>query len=1049
MLRKLPWRHVHVIGVGGVGTSGLATILMDCGVRVSGSDSTSSTAFQRLQARGADVHLDHSAEYVGNADAVVYSSAVSPDNVERMEAERKGIPCWRRGEFLAELATFYPTVIAVGGSHGKTTTTAMIAHILRESGLSPGFLVGGELGHWSAPAGGGAGRILVTEVDESDGTQASMKSAIAVILNIEDDHSWGLGGIEQLETCFRHFAEGARSVVTWDAPKTREILGAHADVCFLSDDALPEGLTLRVPGGYNRINATLAVAAAQRVGVCTRDAIEALRTFEGVGRRMTAHYTSPDGRITVIEDYAHHPTELAGAMDTFREEYRGCRLIAVFQPHRFERVKRYADAFADLLSNADEVMVVRPFAAWVKDASVADPRSLVDKITGVPSRYWDGSFDDLADVLATSALEHSGRTVIAIIGAGDVTNVIAPLRDCLAGACLDAARDLLTAHLPALVVHRDRAWGECTTLGIGTARPLIAEPSSEDELEEVLSTAGELDLPIFVLGNGSNALGSDATIPALVIRLSRGFFTDIQETGGGWRVGAGVSLTAFLLRLLEKGGLAPAASGLAWVPGTVGGALRMNAGADGAAIGPLVRRVRGIRRDGRMWEASGDSIQWLYRATDIPNDVIITEALFKFSGSHDPGQARRAYREFGERRSASQPTGHTAGSVFRNAGSVSAGELLDRAGCKGLRRGGCCVSTRHANVVVNDGNASESDVIMLAQQMQRRVFDATGVRLVPEVIATNPESAAKLSSALPPVNVCVLKGGPSSEREVSLCSGAAVAGALREAGYAVDEIDITAPELPVLAPGTDVVFPALHGAFGEDGGVQRLLEQRGLPFVGSRAGASQVIMSKVLSKEIFDEHGIPTPAYVVIDDLEAPVPADLTFPLVVKPDKQGSTVGITRLSKPSGWWRRALRKAFECDGKVIVEQFVAGTEITVGVLDGTPLPVIEIVPPQDRMFDFDAKYDHRHGHTHYFCPPRTVPVEYQEAAREVALKVYRVLDAKDMLRVDIIMGADGTPWVLEANSIPGFTATSLLPKAARATGMSFPELCARLVKMNM
>jgi len=386
--------------------------------------------------------------------------------------------------------------------------------------------------------------------------------------------------------------------------------------------------------------------------------------------------------------------------------------------------------------------------------------------------------------------------------------------------------------------------------------------------------------------------------------------------------------------------------------------------------------------------------------------------------------------------------------LFRNAGQVSAGLLLDKSGCKGWTGGGLRISERHANFFVCNGTGVARDFTELMLRAQRRVYETTGIRLIPEVVFADP-AMKDLLTGVKPLRIAVLEGGPSGERAVSLKSGAAVAKALREGGHDAVEIDVTRSALPDMRQDVDVVFPALHGTFGEDGQIQRLLEIAGYRYVGSGVDASDSIMDKAVTKEILVKHGVPTPKYEVITFSDADVPGSLTFPLIVKPNRQGSSLGVTRLNRYSGWWRRALRKAFESDDTVLAEEFVAGVEITVGLLNGRALPVIEIVPPGGRMFDYDAKYEYKQGHTQYLCPPVNVSQRVQKRAQDIGENVFHVLGAKDMLRVDLIVDNRGTPWVLEANSIPGFTATSLLPKAASAAGMSFVELCCGLAKRNV
>ncbi|MEI8079267.1 MAG: Mur ligase domain-containing protein, partial [bacterium] len=240
---------VHFIGIGGVGMSGLATILLQRGVPVSGSDEAESPVLERLARLGATIATGHAVANVPAGTArVVYSSAVQPDNPELREAVRRGLPVCRRGEFLARLAEQYATVVAVGGSHGKTSTTAMIAHILRTAGHRPGFLIGGEMPGWPAPAAAGAGQILVTEVDESDGTQALLRSSHAVVTNVDDDHCWSLGGVTALEQCFSEFADRAQHLFTWQDATTTRLFAAHPAATFLTSAELPAALTLPVPG---------------------------------------------------------------------------------------------------------------------------------------------------------------------------------------------------------------------------------------------------------------------------------------------------------------------------------------------------------------------------------------------------------------------------------------------------------------------------------------------------------------------------------------------------------------------------------------------------------------------------------------------------------------------------------------------------------------------------------------------------------------------------------------------------------------------------------
>ncbi|MEA2013173.1 MAG: D-alanine--D-alanine ligase, partial [Verrucomicrobiota bacterium] len=259
----------------------------------------------------------------------------------------------------------------------------------------------------------------------------------------------------------------------------------------------------------------------------------------------------------------------------------------------------------------------------------------------------------------------------------------------------------------------------------------------------------------------------------------------------------------------------------------------------------------------------------------------------------------------------------------------------------------------------------------------------------------------------------------------------------------VHEIDLKKNKLPILPDNTQVVFPVLHGSFGEDGGIQALLEDGKIPFVGSSSSASRTIMNKILTKRILEEHAVLTPQYRAIETSDAPFPEELKLPFIVKPANEGSTFGLSIVNYKNEW-KNALENAFEKDTLVLAEEYIKGTEITVGIINGEALPVIEIIPP-GKLFDLDAKYFYKNGKTQYLCPPENVDKEHCKKAQKIAEKCFRILDAKDILRVDIII-KNLSFYVLEANSIPGFTASSLLPKAAAKTGISFVELCDQLVR---
>lgn len=285
--------------------------------------------------------------------------------------------------------------------------------------------------------------------------------------------------------------------------------------------------------------------------------------------------------------------------------------------------------------------------------------------------------------------------------------------------------------------------------------------------------------------------------------------------------------------------------------------------------------------------------------------------------------------------------------------------------------------------------------------------------------------------------VGVLMGGPSAEREVSLRSGAAVARGLRAAGYEVAEVVIDGVTVPSL-DGLDAVFIAMHGAFGEDGGVQTILRERGIPYTGAGPEASALAMDKIGAKRCLADHGIPTPAYAV---LHAPGPNPLAFPVVVKPNAQGSSISVHRVAG-AATWGPALEDALIHGGPVLVEEWIDGAELTVGLVGDDVLPVIEIRAPEGD-YSYQAKYTP--GVTEYLVPA-PIPPDRTEACQRLALATHQALSCRGLSRVDFRMKPNGELYVLELNSIPGFTETSLLPKAAAAAGIDFPALCRRILE---
>ena len=608
--------------------------------------------------------------------------------------------------------------------------------------------------------------------------------------------------------------------------------------------------------------------------------------------------------------------------------------------------------------------------------------------------------------------------------------------------------DNIKKALPSLRLRTDVPWGEVSTLGVGSNIPIYAEPYDDLELILLLEHCSKESIPVRAIGAGSNIVGSDKPFDGIIIRLLHNCFSKIvYGRHQHITVGAGIKLSDLFRELAGKGfgGAAP----LAAIPGTLGGALRMNAGARGIEIKDFVNEICGLSPDGTLWTASTEELNWDYRNVDIPDDIIITGAICKFD-SVDPDKEYKLINDEFNWRNSHFPPGRSTGCVFRNLSSdIIAGKLIDDSGCKKLERGGAKVSEKHANYLINSKNASEEDYINLIIEVKKKVLSETGIKLTPEVRFLDPQSLQRVNNNPQIPEVIILKGGNSNEREVSIISGNAVEKALLTAGYDVKSETITELNdvdkiISRKQKSPQIIFPVLHGGYGEDGNLQKLLEKKNVPYVGCNSISCDLAMDKEKSKEIMKEKSLPTPEYAILTRDDRTFPENLSLPVIVKPPEEGSTVGISLVSSELEW-DSALDVAFKFSKKALVEEFIKGKEITVGILGDRVLPVVEIQFP-GALFDYDAKYEHKLGETLYLCPPVSVDEKTQKKAQEAAMSFAKAINFRDLTRIDLMVDEKNNIYILEANNIPGFTSSSLLPKAAAQDGISFPELCGTLVQ---
>ncbi len=416
--------HVHFVGIGGSGMSGIAEVLLNLGYQVSGSDLTSNAATTRLAGLGAVISKGHDAAYVNGADAVVVSTAVAPDNPEVVAARTLRIPVVPRATMLAELMRLKKG-IAVAGTHGKTTTTSLIASVLAEAGLDPTFVIGGRLNSAGSHAALGSGEFIVAEADESDASFLVLQPVMAVVTNIDADHMDTYGhDFERLKSAFVEFLEhlpfyGVAVLCTED-PVVRDILprvskavvtyGFSPEAAVRAVDVVAKAgrmhfgvelradrtqrvarrldITLNLPGHHNVLNALAAICVAIEVGAPYPSIIRALEKFNGVARRFQRHGELPlpsGGSFTLVDDYGHHPVEMAATLSAARGAFPGRRLVLAFQPHRYTRTRDCFDGFIKVLSSVDALVLTPIYAAGEAPIAGADSAALVAALSAVSS----------------------------------------------------------------------------------------------------------------------------------------------------------------------------------------------------------------------------------------------------------------------------------------------------------------------------------------------------------------------------------------------------------------------------------------------------------------------------------------------------------------------------------------------------------------------------------------------------------------------------------------------------------------------------------------
>ena len=753
---------------------------------VSGSDMAESPFLDSLRDLGAQVTVGHEPDNVRGADAVIVSSAVKPDNVEVAAARQAGLPVYKRSEFLGPLTRGKRTV-AVAGTHGKTTTTGEIALLLSRRGLDPSFIVGGALADFGGSnARAGRGEHFVIEADEYDRAFLGLSPWIAVLTNVEHDHPDCYPTLEELHRAFGDFLDRLQpdgSVVVCadspgavrvadefrrrkpDAPVISYAVDMDADWQATQIQPNPEGgsdfvavrggevlgrVRIRLPGLHNVCNSLAALCAADLCGVPFSQSSKTLSQYHGAERRFEVK--GEVGGVTVVDDYAHHPSEIRATLRAARTRYPESRVWAVWQPHTYSRTRVLAREFEQAFGDADRVVVLPVYRAREEPDETFAIEEVVRAMINTEAVYIPG----MMEAVPYLTRELRRGDVLIMLSAGDANRV--------GEEVLRRMRMIEAGHSPAVrapilpleKLHRrfgirlqeEVPLGRLTTAKVGGLADALVEVQSAEELSQTAEWLWKEEVPFFVLGGGSNTLISDAGCRDLVVYNRAKRFEIRPGTNGSkdtavvWAE-SGASIGAVARQSAQLGW-----TGLEWaatIPGTVGGAVVGNAGAFGGDTAGSLRLVEILQRSesrktaritAERRELRPEELDFSYRSSLIrktPGQAVVLSAEFTLQRC-DPSQAVTRIGELLARRRETQPAGSSLGSMFKNPPGDFAGRLIEAAGLKGHRMGNVEISQQHANFFLNLGDARAADIRALMDFIRQTVREKFGVDLEPEIV---------------------------------------------------------------------------------------------------------------------------------------------------------------------------------------------------------------------------------------------------------------------------------------------------------------------------
>ncbi len=761
-------KNIHFVGVGGIGMSAIAHVLLQMGHDVSGSDVEASHITKRLKAMGGEMHMGHRRSNVPeDVDILVYSSSVTKDNAEMKEGLKRGARIVHRARMLGEIFN-NKKGIAVTGTHGKTTTTSLIAVMLENAGLDPTALIGGEVSRFNGNAKLGKGPYVVCEADESDSSFIQLKPLYAVITNIEMEHLDHFKSLEHIHKSFKAFTanvkKGGALFYNADDLNTRIVLKGfrknsesfgftkHADMypmgikmdgfntsfkCVYKNRVLGT-VDLSIPGRHNVLNTLACILVGLKLGIGFKDIVRSIKDFDGAKRRFQLRADS-DG-VMLIDDYAHHPTEIRAVLDACNN-WKNRRIIAVFQPHRYSRTQLLADEFGRCFKGVDKLILTDIYAASEAEIDGVSIMSIFDKVK-------QNGLSDVTVLKKDAIPDYVMRIkkpgdIILVLGAGDIKKVADELTEMLirkaSGNSGYSLNNEIMSELKNSIkgnIKIGQMLSRRTSFRIGGRADIWVEPSDIKDLQRTLAFINKHKIPMLVIGNGSNILACDNGFNGILVHLGSESFKHIKISGTTITVGAGFSLPKLVRKGCEHG--LGGMESLVGIPGTVGGAIFMNAGGHKNPayrnIGELVTSLKVMDHEGKVKTMNKRDLVFSYRSSNLDRYIVL-EAKLKLDRSDSANLISSCGRFLKIKKDKQVLDSPSAGCMFKNPDNFqfSCGQMIDMLKLKGKRIGDAEISHKHANFIINRGSARCKDVLELADFIKSRVKESYGIDLDMEV----------------------------------------------------------------------------------------------------------------------------------------------------------------------------------------------------------------------------------------------------------------------------------------------------------------------------